>query len=96
MLVGQDIGFAEVVWISIFGMVVATVAIVLLMFFVIIISKIISKSNKIARKKKNVFEKMTSVQGPPISATEDEVASITAALCAERPDQFRIISITRK
>jgi|GEM_PF-1910612 len=126
MLVGQDIGLVEVIWISLFGMAVATIAIIILMIFVIIISKIISQGRKAASAQKTVSEKAVSAQvsqtpavpdpsateaAPvPVSAlqstapssvcvTEDEVASITAALCVEtgmHPEQFRIVSITSR
>jgi len=91
MLVGQDIGFTEVVWISLFGMAVATVAIILLMIFVIIMSKIISHGKNVALAKKSTSGKLVP---PSTGVTEDEIASITAALCMERPEQFRIVSIT--
>jgi len=106
MLVGQDIGLAEVVWISLFGMTVATIAIILLMIFVIIMSKIISQGKKATLLKKNISEKATLAQTSPTlmvmpraTVTEDEVASITAALYMEtgmRPEQLRIVSITGK
>ena len=121
MLVGQEIGLSEVVWISLFGMAVATIAIIMLMVFVIIMSKIILQGKKVALAKKAISEKAAPVQASPIPTaaiavaastpdlqpaipapaivTEDEVASITAALCVKTgmcPKQFRIVSITNR
>jgi len=113
MLVGQDIGLSEVVWISLFGMAVATIAIIILMIFVIIMSKMIVHGKKIAPAKKAASEKTVPVQAQPAAiaslgsdlqstipastiVTEDEVAIITAALCIERQEQFRIVSITSR
>ena len=98
MLVGQDIGLSEVIWISLFGMAVATIAIIILMIFVIIMSKIILLG-KMAQKTVPVSKETTKMQpaiSDPGSVTDDDIASITAALCMERRDQFRIVSITSR
>jgi len=77
MLVGQDIGLVEVVWISLFGMVVATIAIILLMIFVIIMSKIISQGKKAAITKKLASEQATPLQAPPaLAATLVALAAV--------------------
>jgi len=99
MLVGQDIGLAEVIWISLFGMAVATIAIIMLMIFVIIMSKIISQGKKAVSAQKAAFEKAVPAQASPapaaldpaaavaapvsVNVTEDEVVCVTAALCVE-------------
>ena len=99
MLVGQDIGLAEVVWISLFGMAVATIAIILLMIFVIIMSKIILQGKKVASERAKLAQ-ASSVPTAGVTApaatpdfqsmaptstivTEDDIAGITAALCVE-------------
>ena len=118
MLVGQEIGFTEVVMISLFGMAVATIAIILLMFFVIILSNIVQGKGTALAARKTVLPTQavtaavsSSVQAVHAAApaaspqpvtqahleiTEEEIAAISASLCAETgmsPNQFRIVSI---
>ena len=97
MLVGQDIGLSEVIWISLFGMAVATIAIIMLMIFVIVIGKIIMHGKRVASVKKTVSEKAFPVSVPDLqpavtapalaataaAVTEDELVGITAAVCTE-------------
>ena len=99
MLVGQEIGLSEVLWISLFGMTVATVAIVLLMFFVILMSRVIQNRDAKALAPVSDAAVHSAAQTESAGVTEEEVAAIAATLCAEtglRPDQLRIVSITSK
>ena len=99
MLVGQDIGLAEVVWISLFGMTVATAAVILLMVFVIILSKIVSGREGAAAQAAVTGRSLENAQVCSDEVSEDEIAAIAASLCIETgmsPDQFRVVSITSR
>jgi len=98
MLQGQDIGLTEVMWISVFGMTVATIAVVLLMIFVIILSKVVSRGSDPLIQEKAGTSALLPGEVHSGDISEEEVAAIAVALCAEtgkQPDQFRIVSIAR-
>ena len=97
MLVGQNIGPMEVLMITLFGMVVATIAVILMMFFVMLLSRIFSGLGKNPAAQKAVPGN-GSLANTAIanSISEEEIAAITAAVCAESgllPGKFRIVSI---
>ena len=114
MLVGHEIGLSEIFWISVFGMAVATIAIILLMFFVIILSKVVAQgsNNAVAEVSpacKSESPHQSSAAAPlpnaawlsphDIFVSEEEIAAISASLCAETgmtPNHFRIVSIISK
>ena len=86
MLIGQEIGFLEVVWISLFGMIVTTIAVILMMIFIIVMGNIISKS---AKKKSQQIAPAQALGDSII--TDLEAAAITTAVIAETE---RIASIS--
>jgi Na+-transporting methylmalonyl-CoA/oxaloacetate decarboxylase gamma subunit len=91
--VGQEIGFAEVIWISLFGMAVATVAVILMMIFVIAMSKVLAKTKWGASP---TLQPAASIAG---TVSEEEIVCIMAALYKETgmsPSQFRVVSITSR
>jgi hypothetical protein len=105
MLVGQNIGPMEVLMITLFGMVVATIAVILMMFFVMLLSRIFSGLGKNAAAQKAVPGNGSLTNGVLANTaianniSEEEIAAITAAVCAESgllPGKFRIVSISAR
>ncbi|MCL2609273.1 MAG: hypothetical protein FWD94_05150 [Treponema sp.] len=103
MIVGQEIGLVELTYISLFGMAVATAAILLLMAFVVGLSKVLS-GPPFAGRIPGAAVAGAIAAGPVRAAGnrdgeigKEELACIWAALSAHTgmsEKGFRIVSIT--